>query len=76
MEDENDILVEYEIVMSVGFNGDISVTAAVLVHAEIIFGKRDLKKKIIIRTGARETHEVCWRRYLVEVTKSSNVSVP
>ena len=32
-------------------------------------------KRLKIRTGAREKHELCWRKYLVEVTKSSNVDV-
>ena len=44
---------------------------------ENLFGKRALKKsKLIIRTGSRKTHELCWRKDLVEITKSSNVSVP
>ena len=70
MEDDNDILIKDDIVKDISFNRYISITAAVLVYALNIFGKRALKKinfKII--TGARETHEVCWRKDLVEVTK-------
>ena len=59
------------------FNRGISITTSVLVDAANIFGKIALNnKKFKIRTGARETHESCWRKYLVEVKKSSNVSVP
>ena len=75
-EDDNDILIEYDIVRAKSFNGVISGTTSVLVDAAIIFGKIFLKKnKFKIRTGAGETHELCQRKYLVEVTKSSNVSV-
>ena len=77
MEEDNDILNEDDIVRSIGFNVGISGTTAVLVDAEIIFGKRDLKKTSFkIRTGARDTHEAWWWKDLAEVTKSSNVSVP
>ena len=77
MEDDNDILIEYDILKAIRFNVGISGTTSVLVDAANIFGKRDLKKtNFEIRTGAWVTHEVCWREYLVEVTKSSNVSVP
>ena len=76
VEDDNDILIEYDIVRAKSFNGVISGTTSVLVDAAIIFGKIFLKKnKFKIRTGAGETHELCQRKYLVEVTKSSNVSV-
>ena len=47
-----------------------------MVDVEILFVKIALKTiNFKIRTGAMETHELCWRKYLVEVTKSSNVSV-
>ena len=77
VEDENDILIEDDIVKYISFNGCISGTTDVLVDTENLFGKISLKKKKSkIRTGARETHELCWRKYLAGVTKSSNVSVP
>ena len=59
------------------FNGCIFGITAVLVDAEILFGRRALNKtNLKIRTGSQETHELCWWKYSVEVTKSSNVSVP
>ena len=77
MEDDHDIIIEDDIVKAISFNGGISGTTDVLVDAGNIFGKRALKKnKFKIITGAQETHELCWRIYLVEVTKSSNISVP
>ena len=77
VEDENNILIEGNIVEAISFNGGLSVTTAVLVDATNIFGKISLnKKRFKIRTGARKTHELFWRKDLVEVTKSSNVSVP
>ena len=76
VEDNNGILIEDDIVKGISFNGGISRTAAVIVDAANIFGKRTLKKnKSKIRTGAWETHELCCRKYLVEVTKSKNESV-
>ena len=76
MEDDNEILIEDDIANAIIFNGGISGTTAVLVDAENIFGKRALKKiNFKIKTRSRERHEVCWRKYLVEVTKPSNVSV-
>ena len=58
------------------FNGGISGTPSILFDAENLFGKRALKKtNFKIRTGSQETHAVCWRKYLVEITKSSNVIV-
>ena len=77
MDDDNKILIEDDIVKDISFNGGISGTTDVLVDVENLFGKRAVKKnKFKIRTGARETHELCWRKDLAEVTKSSNVSVP
>ena len=77
MEDDNDILIEDDIMKAVSFNGGISGTTAVLVGVANIFGKRSIKKiDFKIRTGARETHEVFQRIDLVEVTKSSHISVP
>ena len=77
MEDDNDIIIEYYIVKYIIFNGGISGTTAVLVDAKNLFGKRSLKKiNSKFTTGARETHEVCWKKYLVEVNFLSNVSVP
>ena len=62
---------------ALGFNGCISGTTVVLVDAANIFGNISLKKnRYKIRTGSWETHELCWRNISVEVTKSSNVSVP
>ena len=61
----------------ISFNCDISGTTDVLVVVENIFCKRVLKKiNFKAKAGAHETHEVCWQEDLVEVTKSSNVSVP
>ena len=76
MEDDNYILIEDDIVKAIIFNWRIYGTTSVPVDALNIFGKRALKKnRFKIRTGARETHELCWRKDLAEVTKSSNVSV-
>ena len=44
MEDYNDILIEDGILKAIHFNGSISGTAAVLVGAVSLFGKRLLKK--------------------------------
>ena len=75
MEDDYDILVEYDIVRDISFNGGISGTTSVLVDTSDLFGKRYLKKiGFKINTGAQETHEVCWREDFLQVTKSSNVS--
>ena len=75
--DDNDILIEDDIVKAIILNGGISGITAFLVGAENFFGKISLKKILFkIRTGARETHKVCCLKYLVEVTKPSNVSVP
>ena len=77
MEDDNQILFEDDIVKTIGFNGGIYDTNDVLVDGANLFGKIALKKKKPkIRTVAQETHELCWRKYLVEVTKSSNANVP
>ena len=77
VEDDNDIITEDDIVKAISFNGDISGTTAVIVDAEDLFGKTSWKKtNFKIRTGAREKHELCWRKDSVEVTKSSNASVP
>ena len=46
MRDDNNILIEYDIVKDIGFNGGISGTTAVLVDAANIFGKRALNRKI------------------------------
>ena len=71
VEDENGILIEYDIVKVISFNGVISGTIAVLVEAATLFGKKDLKKiNFKIKNGAWETQKVCWRKYLVEVKKS------
>ena len=62
---------------AISFNVGISGTTYVLVDEANLFGKRSLKKiNFKIKTISRETHEVCWRKYLVEVTNLSNVSVP
>ena len=74
MKDENYILIEDGIVDAVSFRGVVSGTTAVLVDMYNLFGKRALNKIIIkIKNGARETHEVCWRKNLVEVTKLSKM---
>ena len=76
VEDDNEILIEDYIVKAISFNGGISSITALIVDAVNLFGKRALKKnKFKVRTGARETHGICQRKYLAEVTKSSNVSV-
>ena len=68
---ENDILIEDDIVKAISFNGGISGTTSVLVDAENLFGKRALNKfNFKIRTVARETNEVCWRKDLAEITKT------
>ena len=74
---DNDIIIKYDIMKAVIFNEVISGTTAVFVDVVNIFGKRALNKtNFKIKTGARETHELCWRKDSVEVTKSTNVSVP
>ena len=71
VEDDNDILIEDHIMRAISFNGGIFGTTAVPVNAANIFRKGAFKKiNFKIKTGARETHEVCWQKYLVEVTKS------
>ena len=71
------IIIKYDIVKAISFNAVISGTTAVFVDVVNIFGKRALNKNNFkIKTGARETHELCWRKDSVEVTKSTNVSVP
>ena len=74
---DNDITIKYDIVKDISFNAVISGTTSVFVDVVNIFGCRALKKiNIKIKNGALETHEVCWRKDSVEVTKSTNVSVP
>ena len=59
------------------FYRGISGTTFVLVDGKNLFGNISLKKiNLKTRTRARETHEVFWQKYLIGVTKSSNVSVP
>ena len=77
MDDDNDILIGDDIVRSITFDAVISGTTDVLVNVENLFGKRALNKiNFKIRTGSMETHELCWRKDIVKVIKSSNVSVP
>ena len=58
------------------FNIGIYDTTDVFVDAVNLFGKIALNnKKSKIITGSQEIHKLCWRKYLVEITKSSNVSV-
>ena len=71
MDDDNDILTEYDIVKAIIFNGGIYGTTGVIVDVENLFGKRDSDiNNLKIRTGAQETHELCWREDLAEVTNS------
>ena len=71
VDDDNDILIEDDIMKSIIFNGGISGNTAVLVGAVALFGKRSLEKNNFkIKTGARETHEVCLWDDFVQVTKS------
>ena len=57
------------------FNWGISGTTAVLVGEENLFGERALKKiNSKMKTDEQETHEVCLRKDLAEVSNSSNVS--
>ena len=77
VEDDKEILIEYDVLKDIIFNEGISSTTDILVDLVSLFVKISLKiNKFKIRTGARETHELCWRKYLVEVIKSSNVSAP
>ena len=77
MEDGNYITIEDYIGRVIIFNGDISGNTAVLVDAANIFENRALKKiNPKIRTEAAETHEAFWQTDSVQVTKSSNASVP
>ena len=76
VEDNNGIHVENGILKSIRHIGGNYDTKAVLADAGNIFGRKVLKKiNIKIKTGAQETHEVFLQKYLVKVTKSSNVSV-
>ena len=71
MEDDNDIMIEYDIVKAISFNGGISGTTSVLVYEADLSGKISLKKiNFKISTIPWETHEVCWREYFVQVKKS------
>ena len=77
VKDDNDIIIKYDIVKAISFNAVISGTTAVFVDVVNIFGKRSFKEnQFKIKNGAQETHEVCWKKDSVEVTKSKNVSVP
>ena len=59
------------------FNGGIHDTTAILVDVEALFVNISINKiNFKIKTGEQETHEVCWRRYFLQVTKSYNVSDP
>ena len=61
MEDENNILIEYDIVKGISFNGDTSGTSNVIVNVADLFSKRALNKiNFKIKTGAQDTHELCW----------------
>ena len=72
----NNYILEYDIGKSIGFKGGIYGTMNVLVDAANLFGNRYLKNKIKIGTVVQETHELFWQKDSMEVTKSSNVSVP
>ena len=77
MEGFNDILIECDIAKALSFNSNISGTTAVIVDAATFFGNISSKKiNFTINTGAQETHGVCWREKIVQVTKSSNISDP
>ena len=76
MEVDNEILIECDISKAISFYGGISGTTDVLVDAVNIFGKRALKKRNPKSELEHEKNELCWRKYSVEVTKSSNVIVP
>ena len=66
MDNDNEILIEDDIVKDVSFNRGISGTTAVLVDAENLFCNISLNKnRFKIITGARETHELLWRKDLV-----------
>ena len=59
MEDDNEIIIEYDIMKAISFNEGIYGTTAVLVDAKNIIGKRSLKKnRFKIRTGEREANEL------------------
>ena len=54
VQDDNEILSEYDIMKTISFNGGISGSTAVLVDTANIFNKQSLKKnRFKIRTGAR-----------------------
>ena len=60
MENENDILIEYDYVKAICFSEGISGSNIVLVGGTNIFIKTALKKSNSkIRSVARERHEVC-----------------
>ena len=57
---ENDILIEYDILKTISFNGGIYGTTYIIVDAENLFVNISLNKNSLkIRTGAWETHELC-----------------
>ena len=71
MENDNDLLIEDDFVKAIIFNGGIYGTTGVIVDVENLFGKRDSDiNNLTIITGAQETHELCWREDLAEVTNS------
>ena len=65
MADDNEILPEDDIVKAISFNECTSGTTAVIVDTKNIFGKTLKNIYFKIRTGVRETHEVCWRKDLL-----------
>ena len=70
VEDDKEILIEYDVLKDIIFNEGISSTTDILVDLVSLFVKISLKiNKFKIRTGARETHELCWRKDSVELTK-------
>ena len=60
---------------AISFNGGVFRITAVIVDSVALFVKISINQtNFKIKTGARKTHEVCWREYFVQVTKSSNFS--
>ena len=61
MEDDNNIIIEYDMVKGISFNGGISGTSNFIVNAAALFSKIALNKiNFKIKTGAQDTHELCW----------------
>ena len=66
MEDENDIIIEDDIMKAINVNAGVTGTTDVLVYSADLFGNTYLDKiNFKIKTGAKETRDVCWQENFV-----------